>query len=78
MIKREQKLVVAFYTTTAAMAMEQACREAGLPGRMIPVPAEITADCGLAWYVDPACEAEICALMKDKGIEPQGMHICMV
>ncbi|MFR5149577.1 MAG: DUF3343 domain-containing protein [Ruminococcus sp.] len=28
------------------MAAEKACGQAGLPGRIIPVPREITADCG--------------------------------
>ena len=27
MIKREEKLVITFYTTTAAMAMERLCKE---------------------------------------------------
>lgn len=78
MIKRERKLVVSFYTTTAAMAMEQACREAGLPGRMIPVPTEIAADCGLAWCADPVFEEDIRALMQKKCIEAQGMQQCLV
>lgn len=38
MRKKELKLVVTFHTTTDAMAMEKACKEAGAPGRLIPVP----------------------------------------
>lgn len=41
MRKKELKLVVTFHTTTDAMAMEKACKEAGAPGRLIPVPREI-------------------------------------
>ena len=44
---KELKLIVTFHTTTAAMAMEKACAAAGIPGRLIPVPREITAGCGL-------------------------------
>lgn len=40
------KAVVTFHTTTDAMAMEKACKEAGAPGRLIPVPREISAGCG--------------------------------
>ena len=42
---REKKLwlIITFHTTTAAMAMESLCTEKGLPGRLIPVPREITA-----------------------------------
>ena len=49
MRKKELKLVVTFHTTTDAMAMEKACKEAGAPGRLIPVPREISAGCGLSW-----------------------------
>ncbi len=48
---REKKrcAVLTFHTTTEAMAMERRCQEGGIPGRLIPVPKEITAGCGLAW-----------------------------
>ena len=40
------KLVVTFHTTAAAMAMEALCKAQNLPGRLIPTPRELTADCG--------------------------------
>lgn len=48
---REKKLyqILTFSTTTAAIFMEKQCKEAGIPGRLIPVPRQITAGCGLAW-----------------------------
>ena len=49
MIARKMHLLITFHTTAGAMAMEKRCRAAGLAGRLIPVPREITADCGLAW-----------------------------
>lgn len=39
--------LLTFHTTTAAMAMEDYCHEHGIPGRMIPLPQEISAGCGL-------------------------------
>lgn len=38
-----------FATTTGALAMEQACKAQGLPGRLIPAPRRITAGCGMCW-----------------------------
>lgn len=35
MRKKELKLVVTFHTTADAMAMEKACREQAVPGRLI-------------------------------------------
>ena len=54
MIKRTEKLVITFHTTTDAMAMERLCKERSAGGRVIPVPSSISADCGLAWCADPA------------------------
>ena len=52
---RPKKLtqIITFKTTTAAMAMEDYCHEHGIPGRMIPLPQEISAGCGLAWRMRP-------------------------
>lgn len=52
MRQKEEKGIVTFPTTTAALAMEKAAKELNLPGRLIPVPVSITASCGLAWMVE--------------------------
>jgi len=78
MIKRTEKLVITFYTTTAAMAMEHSCREAQMDGRLIPVPGSISADCGLAWCAGPEREAALMEHMRAHGIEPQGIYRCLV
>ena len=41
--------VVTFETTTQAIAMERECKKNKFTGRLIPVPREISASCGLAW-----------------------------
>ena len=50
---RSEQCVVTFRTTAGAMAMEAACKESGLPGRLIPVPRSVTAGCGLCWAAPP-------------------------
>ena len=52
MRKKELKLIVTFHTTADAMAMEKCCKEHQVPGRLIPVPREISAGCGLSWCAD--------------------------
>ena len=42
-------IVLSFQTTVAAMEWEKRCMETGIPGRLIPLPREISAGCGLAW-----------------------------
>ena len=46
---KERKLAVTFETTTSAMAFESEAKKSGLTGRLIPVPKEITAGCGLCY-----------------------------
>ena len=54
--------------TTQAMQMEQYARAHGLPGRMIPVPREITAGCGLSWKAAPEEGKEILAALQTAGL----------
>lgn len=45
--------VLSFRTTAEAMTWEKHCLAAGIPGRLIPLPREISAGCGLAWRMLP-------------------------
>lgn len=48
---KEKYAVITFQSTAQAMAMEKYCMAQQIPGRLIPVPTEITAGCGLAWRI---------------------------
>lgn len=74
MRKKELRLVVTFHTTADAMAMEKACKEKGTPGRIIPVPREISAGCGLAWCAEITDKEEILEAMQRSGIEQEEIH----
>lgn len=78
MIKKQERLVITFYTTTAAMAMESVCKASGADGRIIPVPSSITADCGLAWCAKNESEGALLDLMVQHHITPQGIYHCQV
>lgn len=78
MKKKELKLVVTFHTTADAMAMEKACKEREVPGRIIPVPRAISAGCGLAWCAELSQREEIAAMMAEVQIEAEELHECMV
>lgn len=51
---KKPTLVITFPTTTAALGWERQCMAKEVPGRLIPIPVTITADCGLAWAMPPA------------------------
>lgn len=78
MRKKERKLIVTFYTTADAMAMEQICKENGVPGRLIPVPRNISAGCGLAWCAELECEQTLRKLMQSSGMKEQAMQECII
>jgi hypothetical protein len=59
MLEKHLRLVVTFFTTVAAMEMERYCLQNNIPGRLIPTPRQITADCGLAWSAPPEAEEAV-------------------
>ncbi len=78
MRQKTLQLVVTFHTTTAAMAMESACAAAGLPGRLIPVPREITAGCGMAWKASPEDRPALEEFVNAKSIKAAGWYELML
>ena len=67
--KKELRVVVSFATTTQAMAMEETAKAAGLKGRLIPIPRQITADCGLAWSEPAQNRVALELLMQEKKLQ---------
>ena len=78
MIRKTEKLLITFFTTTEAMAMERLCKAEKMPGRIIPVPSSITADCGLAWCADPQNEPVLLEFIEKQNLHYQGVYRCMV
>ena len=63
MREKKRYKIITFHTTTEAMAMEKYCISQKISGRLIPVPREISAGCGLAWRISaeafPALEEKL-------------------
>lgn len=74
MREKTLKLIVTFHTTTAAMAMEKACTQNGTPGRLIPVPREITAGCGMSWAAPPEARRQVEETAEKYGVETSGYY----
>ena len=66
--QKKPALVIAFDTTAQALAAEKLFAESGLPGRMIPIPSQITAGCGLAWKAEPEQRDALCGTLESAGI----------
>ncbi|MCX4371226.1 MAG: DUF3343 domain-containing protein [Dysosmobacter sp.] len=78
MRQKAERCVVTFRTTAGAMAIESACREAGLPGRLIPVPRSITAGCGLCWAAPPSAREALEELVIKKRLDADGIYAVII
>jgi hypothetical protein len=74
MRERQKKFVVTFHTTAGAMAMEKACKESGMPGRILPVPRTITAGCGMCWAAPLDARDSIEALVIARHLDVDGLY----
>ena len=66
--QKKPALVIAFDTTAQALAAEKMFTGSGLPGRMIPIPSQITAGCGLAWKAEPQQRQALCGALESANI----------
>ena len=78
MLQKKLCLVVTFDATAAAMAAEKYCLERGVPGRLIPVPRELTADCGMAWCAPTDAAPALRALADSRNLEYEGWQELLV
>ena len=74
MRQKGEKCIVTFRTTTGAMAMEAACKAAGVPGRLIPVPRTITAGCGMCWAAPKAAREQVEELVMERHLDVDGIY----
>ena len=75
MMSKAPSAVFTFHTTADAMAAERLCRENGIPGRLIPAPRALTADCGIAWSSPPEQRERVATLFAGAGIEYADMRV---
>lgn len=77
MRKKQLRLIVTFHTTADAMAMENACARRS-EGRLVPVPRELSAGCGIA-YSAPIEESELIRqILTESGIEYEQIAECYI
>ena len=69
MKEKKLSLVISFNKTVDAMAVEEYCLKNDVSGRLIPLPKEISAGCGLAWKCDASQKDEMKKIIFDLKIE---------
>lgn len=78
MRKKESMLVVTFYTTAEAMAMEGICRKKEIPGKLFSAPRDLSADCGIAWKSPVSYQEAVEKAIQETSLEIHGLHIMEV
>lgn len=71
--KKEPKVIITFHTTAGAIELERSCKAEKIPGRIIPVPRELSAGCGLAWCSPEGEKGRLGILLKKKNVEWEDM-----
>ena len=74
MREKQPRFVVTFRTTAEAMAMEKRCREAGVPGRLIPLPRAISAGCGMCWSAPWESREAVEDLVMEAHLDVDGIY----
>ena len=69
MINKKLSLVISFKKTVDAMAFEEHSLKNGIAGRLIPLPKQVSAGCGLAWKCEVSQKDEMKKVMGDLKIE---------
>ena len=73
-VKKEQ-LIITFPTTSDAIRMEKFCQEQQIHGRLIPLPTEISAGCGLSWKTEPGEQDKIAEMLETTDIRWETMQV---
>lgn len=74
MRQRKEFLVITFSETTDAIAAEKLLPKHGIPGRIIPIPRQLSAGCGLSWKTDMEWEDRAREALEAEGIRWQEME----
>lgn len=72
---KELALVVAFDSTASALAFAKHAPTVGLAGRLIPIPRNLSAGCGMAWKEKSAHQQKVEGLIKSLAIDDATIHI---
>ena len=74
MIEKKLRQIITFNSTTDAIAFEKFCKEKEIEGRLIPVPRNISASCGLCWSAPAEYEESINIGIAEAGLRTAGVY----
>ena len=73
-MKEDQYTVVLVYSTSHALRAEKVLAEVGIECKLIPVPRQLSSDCGVCVRVRTADRQAAQKALNEVGLEIEGMH----
>jgi hypothetical protein len=70
----DQWAVVLVYSTSHAVRAEKVLGNAGVGCKLIPVPRQLSSDCGVCVRVSSADRETTRRLLEEAGVEIEGIH----
>ncbi len=71
---KENDYVAIFHSIHRVLKAEKILKQAEVDFLLIPVPRQLTSDCGLALRFSPETKAALLAILADAGLPPAEMH----
>ena len=78
MLEKKLSLVISFKKTIDAMTLEEYAIKNSIEGRLIPLPKEISAGCGLAWKCSPSSKDDMIQILSKLGIDCDKMNEILI
>lgn len=70
----EQHAVVLVYSTSYALRAEKVLADAGIECKLIPVPRQLSSDCGVCVRIARADQEMALAALDEAGVEIEGVY----
>jgi hypothetical protein len=69
-----QYSVVLFHSITGALQAEKRLKEKGIATKLIPVPRQLSSDCGVCLRFELKDESEVKRVLEEERMDIQGIH----
>ncbi len=69
------RVLALFRSIHQVTAAKLAIQEAGGRVELVPVPRQLSSDCGMALLLDPAEAPRLLDLLEDEGLAPVGLYV---
>jgi len=69
-----QHSVVLFYSVSSALQAEKLLKREGIATKLIPVPRQLSSDCGICLRFEQPEEAHVKVILEEGKVETQGIY----